>query len=49
MELHLGLVVPLRLQLSDQQLGTFPSQPAKKVDNIIIMNANIKMKKYIKK
>ena len=46
MELHLDLQVASRLHSSDQQLGTFPDhRPAKKVDNIIIMNANIKKKK----
>ena len=34
---------------SDQQLGTFPGQSAKKVDKITIMNATIKTKEYITK
>ena len=42
MELHLGEMVSWSLQSSDQQLGSFPGQSAKKVDNITIMNENIK-------
>ena len=42
-------MVASSLQSSDQQPGSFPGQSAKKVDNITIMNATIKMKEYITK
>ena len=47
---YLEYRITYRIQSYDQHFGTFPGhQPAKKVYNIIIMNANIKTKEYITK